>query len=53
VPESIDRMNLTTLVRSAALVRVSTPPVPAERCVTFAMTSSNEAAAPLWKKVCG
>src|SRR5262249_11389684 len=50
---SIERRNRTTLARSAALVNVSTPPVPALRCVTLSNTSSSEAADPLWKNVCG
>ena len=46
-------MNRTTLARSAALVKISTPLVPALRCVTLFMTSSSEFADPLWKNVCG
>ena len=47
---SIERRNLTTLARSAALDNVSTPPVLALRRVTLFSTSSSEVAAPLWKK---
>src|SRR6266852_5556276 len=50
---SIERINLTILARSAALVSVSTPEVPALRCATLLSTSSSEIAAPLWKKVWG
>jgi hypothetical protein len=41
VRRSIDVRNVTTFALSAALLSVSTPPVPAERCVTFCNTSSS------------
>ena len=41
--------NLASLARSAALVSVSTPPLPRLRCCTLASTSSSDDAAPLWK----
>jgi hypothetical protein len=47
VVASIELKNCTIFARSAAFVSVSTPPVPALRCVTFASTWSSEAADPL------
>src|SRR5689334_8194908 len=41
--------NFTTFSRSDALVRVSTPLVPALRWTTFRRTSSSVCAEPLWK----
>jgi hypothetical protein len=51
VAASMDRRNRATFARSAAFDNVSTPPVPALRCVTLFSTSSNEIAAPLWNSV--
>src|SRR5215470_7862758 len=53
VDASTDRTNFTTLARSAELVRVSTPAVPALRWVTFSSTWSSEEAAPLCRNVSG
>src|SRR2546425_4615343 len=53
VVASIDNRNFTSCCRSAGLLNVSTPPVPALRCVTLVSTASRELAAPLWKNVCG
>ena len=53
VAASMDSRNWTSCCRLAASCRLSTPPVPAERCATFCITASSDSAEPSWKNVCG